>query len=71
MICKPEDAKNFTCCTCDRPCAGDKCMAWCVVEVFDHNSPANQPQQGGFPQIPVVQKLIQTGHGYCGLLYKG
>ena len=59
MMCKPEDAGNYMCCSIDRPCAGDKCMAWRT----EYKEVPNEMKHR-FPRPPEVKP---TGRGYCGL----
>lgn len=58
MICKPEDAKNYRCCAMDKPCDGDRCMAW--RDEFAEDKAAPKMLLEPFP-------LKNTGRGYCGL----
>jgi hypothetical protein len=38
MICKPEEAKDYQCCTMQKACEGNKCMAWRVWHETDKAS---------------------------------
>lgn len=60
MQCKPKEAKNYKCCTEDKQCIGDECMAWRFVyaEIYPNSN---------FPRPP---DTYRTEIGYCGLAYK-
>lgn len=65
-VCKSEEAGNYKCCTMDKPCDGNNCMAW-VRKLKDD---PNAPVQRGFRNLPMPPIQIDSGFGYCGLVAK-
>lgn len=55
-----DTAKHFDCCTVDRKCTGDKCMAWV-------SEPRTLPPCDQTSAVPTIQPSISSG--YCGMLF--
>lgn len=66
---KSDEASNYRCCTIDRACIGEACMAWkkeFVLTPIDTTVPLKHRRKTDPSNI----QYIETGLGYCGMVNK-
>ena len=71
LRCKSEEAGQYKCCTMDKQCEGDECMAWRDAYIPDPQGFKEGYRHGGggaggmsSPPPP----MRKSGLGYCGLV---
>ena len=66
VVCKPEEARIFSCCVMQKYCEGNACMAWTKHLIPAENQPEYKFSKSGFPTTPPKTVMVDSGKEYCG-----